>query len=166
MKTFCRCHRYCWNCHSHLGFMAWQSTGLHHHKGLNFCLQSFLLSWVQNVKLGCCNCQNHCSFCHLQNCFRHHQIHYGASLVAQLVKNLLAMQETWVQSLGWEDPLEEGTATHSSILAWRNPMDREACGLGESHITEQLSIAQTRCSCPHCLRIRHQHSCHQRHLDH
>jgi len=49
-----------------------------------------------------------------------------ASLVAQLVKNLPAMQETWVPSLGWEDPLEEGMATHSSILAWRIPMDREA----------------------------------------
>ena len=45
----------------------------------------------------------------------------GASLVAQLVKNLSAMQETWVQSLGWEDPLEKGKATHSSILAWRIP---------------------------------------------
>ena len=42
-----------------------------------------------------------------------------ASLVAQLVKNLLAMWETWVQSLGWEDPLEKGKATHSSILDWR-----------------------------------------------
>ena len=45
-------------------------------------------------------------------------------LVAQTVKNLPAMQETWVQSLGWEDPLEEGMATHSSILAWKIPMDR------------------------------------------
>ena len=44
-----------------------------------------------------------------------------ASLVAQLVKNTPAMQETWVQSLGWEDPLEKGKATHSSILAWRIP---------------------------------------------
>ena len=44
-----------------------------------------------------------------------------ASLVAQLVKNLPAMWETWVQSLGWEDPLEKGKATHSSILAWRIP---------------------------------------------
>ena len=43
------------------------------------------------------------------------------SLVAQKIKNLPAMQETWVQSLGWEDPLEKGTATHSSILAWRIP---------------------------------------------
>ena len=43
----------------------------------------------------------------------------GASLVAQLVKNLPAMWETWVRSLGWEDPLEEGKDTHSSILAWR-----------------------------------------------
>ena len=43
------------------------------------------------------------------------------SLVAQLVKNLPAMWETWVLSLGWEDPLEKGTATHSSILAWKIP---------------------------------------------
>ena len=49
-----------------------------------------------------------------------------ASLVAQTVKNLPAMRETWVRSLGWEDPLEEGMATHSSILAWRIPMDRRA----------------------------------------
>ena len=44
-----------------------------------------------------------------------------ASLVAQLAKNLPAMQETWVLSLGWEDPLEKGTAAHSRILAWRFP---------------------------------------------
>ena len=44
-----------------------------------------------------------------------------ASLVAQLVKNLPTMWETWVQSLGWEDPLEKGKATHSSFLAWRIP---------------------------------------------
>ena len=43
-----------------------------------------------------------------------------------MVKNLPAMQETWVQSLGWEDALEEDIATHSSILAWRIPMDRGA----------------------------------------
>ena len=43
------------------------------------------------------------------------------SLVVQLVKNPPAMRETWVQSLGWEDPLEKGKATHSSILAWRIP---------------------------------------------
>ena len=43
------------------------------------------------------------------------------SLVAQLVKNPPAMRETWVQSLGWEDPLEKGKATHSSSLGWRSP---------------------------------------------
>ena len=43
------------------------------------------------------------------------------SLVAQLVKNLLSMQETWVRSLDWKDPLEKGNAAHSSILAWRIP---------------------------------------------
>jgi len=46
--------------------------------------------------------------------------------VAQSVKNPAAMQETWVLFLDWEDPLEEGMATHSSILAWRVPMDRGA----------------------------------------
>ena len=49
-----------------------------------------------------------------------------AFLVAQTVKNPPVMQETWVRFLGWEDPLEEGMATHSSILAWRIPLDRGA----------------------------------------
>ena len=49
-----------------------------------------------------------------------------ASLVAQMVKNLPAMWKTWVQSPGWEDPLEKGMATHFSILALRIPMDRGA----------------------------------------
>ena len=48
-----------------------------------------------------------------------------ASLVAQVVKNPPAMQEAWVQSLGWEDPLEEGMAAYSSILAWRIPQTEE-----------------------------------------
>ena len=43
-----------------------------------------------------------------------------------MMKNLLVMQETWVRSLGWEEPLEEGMATHSGILAWRIPTDRGA----------------------------------------
>ena len=49
-----------------------------------------------------------------------------ASLVAKMVKNLLTLRETWVRSLVWGDPLEKGTATHSSVLAWRIPMDRGA----------------------------------------
>ena len=53
----------------------------------------------------------------------HHPIQW-TSLVAQKVKNPPAMRETWVQSLDWDDPLEEAIATHSSILAWRIPMDR------------------------------------------
>ena len=52
-----------------------------------------------------------------------------AFLVAQMVKNLPAMLETWVQSLGWEDALEEGMETHSSILAWRIPWTEEPGGL-------------------------------------
>ena len=49
----------------------------------------------------------------------------GASLVAQTVKNLSAMQETQVRSLGWEDPLEKEMAAHSSILAWKTPWTAE-----------------------------------------
>ena len=66
----------------------------------------------------------------------------GASLVAQTVKNLLAMQETWVQFLGQEDPLEKGMPTHSSILAWRIPWTEKPgrlyspWGHKESHKTE------------------------------
>ena len=51
-----------------------------------------------------------------------------ASLVAQMVKNPPAMRETWVQSLGWEDPLEMGKASHSSILAWRIPRTIQSMG--------------------------------------
>ena len=47
------------------------------------------------------------------------------SLVSQMVKNMFAMQETWVQPIRWEDPLEKGMATHSSILAWRIPWTEE-----------------------------------------
>ena len=53
----------------------------------------------------------------------------GSSLVAQMIKNLPAMQDMWVQSLGWEDPLEKGMATHSSILAWRIPWIEESVQL-------------------------------------
>ena len=49
------------------------------------------------------------------------KIHILASLVAQAVKHLSAIQETWVQSLGWEDPLEKEMAAHSSIVAWKTP---------------------------------------------
>ena len=59
-----------------------------------------------------------------------------ASPVAHLVKNTLAMQETWVQSLSWEDPLEKGTATHSSILAWRTHGLYSPWGRKESDTTE------------------------------
>ena len=56
-----------------------------------------------------------------------------ASLVAQTTKNLRAMRVTWVPSLGWEDPLEEGMTTHASILAWRIPLDRGAWQQAATH---------------------------------
>jgi len=52
-----------------------------------------------------------------------------SSLVAQTVKSIPTMQETWVQSLGWQDPLEEGMATHSTIPGWRIPWTEEPGGL-------------------------------------
>ena len=63
---------------------------------------------------------------------------FWTSPVTQLVKNLPAVWETWVRSLGWEDPLEKGKATHSSILARRIPYSPWGCK--ESDTTEQLSL--------------------------
>ena len=65
-----------------------------------------------------------------------------ASLVAQLVKNPPAVRETWVQSLGWEDPLEEGMPTYSSILAWRIPMDREAWRATVHGVAKELDMSE------------------------
>ena len=59
--------------------------------------------------------------------------------MAQLVKNLPTIWETWVRSLGWEDPLEKGKATHSSILAWRTPW-YSPWGRKELDTTERLSL--------------------------
>ena len=83
-----------------------------------------------------------------ENCTR--SLDSGASLVAQTVKNLPAVQETWVRSLGLGDPLEEGMATHSSILAWRilgiqEPVGYSLWGCKQLDRTERLSTAQ------HCI---------------
>ena len=64
----------------------------------------------------------------MENTFTYKLLCAWASLVAQLVKNPPAVQETWVRSLGWEDPLEKGKATHCSILAWRIPWTLESMG--------------------------------------
>ena len=63
--------------------------------------------------------------------------YFWASLVAQTVKKLPAMWETWVRSLGWGDPLEEGMATNSSILAWRIPWTEEPSGLQSMGLQSQ-----------------------------
>ena len=78
-----------------------------------------------------------CESCHILKCFlwslilrcNLHRTSTSPFLMAQMVKNLPAMQETWIRSLGWEDPLEKGTAIHSSILAWRIPWAQEPGGL-------------------------------------
>ena len=63
-----------------------------------------------------------------------------ASGVPQMVKNLPAMWETWVRSLGWEDPLEKGKATHSNILAWRIPWGRKESDMTEKTFTFTFSL--------------------------
>ena len=71
---------------------------------------------------------------------------YRASLVAQIVKNLPAMQDTWIRPVGWDDPVEKGMATHSSVLGWGIPWTEEPgglCGLKESDVTEQLTLVFT-----------------------
>ena len=60
----------------------------------------------------------------------------AASLVAQMVKNPPAIRETWVRSLGWEDPLEEGMGTHSSILAVESPWTEEPGGLQSRGVSQ------------------------------
>ena len=69
--------------------------------------------------------------------------YFRASLVAQLVKNLSAMWETWVLSLSWEDPLEKGTATHSSILDGRTSWTLYPWGCKELDTTGRLSLSFT-----------------------
>ena len=70
------------------------------------------------------------AFCFLTLIYQmKHLIPSWASLVSKMVKNLSAIEETQDQSLGWEDPLEEGMATHSSILAWKIPWTEQPCGL-------------------------------------
>ena len=63
----------------------------------------------------------------------------GAFLVAQMIKNLPSMQQTWVQSLSWEGPLEKGMAPHSSILAWESPWTEEFGGL------QSMRLQRVRC---------------------
>ena len=89
---------------------------------------------------------------------------YRASLVAQLVSNLPAMQETLVWFLSWEDPLEKGMATHSSILAWRTPWTEEPGGLpsteskrvGPNWATKHIGLPkwnshkESACQCRRC----------------
>ena len=75
--------------------------------------------------------------------------HSWASLVAQMVKNLPAMWDTWVRFLVWEDLLEEGLATHSSILAWRSPMDCKSPGssvprIFQARILERVATSFSR----------------------
>ena len=105
--------------------------------------------WLRRESYNSLSLQGQARICGTSGVFCHYNILLvwidSVSLVAQTVKNLPAMQETQVQSLGQKDPLEEGMATHSSILAWRIPWTEEPGGLQsprghkESDTTEQLT---------------------------
>ena len=117
----------------------------------------YVCTWTSDIR-------TYCKYTFYSNtclAFRIHGFHPGspgstpgvgkeilwASLVAQMVKNLPAMQENWVRSLGWEDPLQKGKATHSSsILAWRMPWLYSPWGRKELDTTEQLSLHSETCS--------------------
>ena len=77
----------------------------------------------------------------MKNIYHFHPVSW-ASLVAQTVKTLPTMWETWVHFLSWEDPLEEGMATHSSILAWRFPWTEKPGGL-ESMESQRVRLDTT-----------------------
>ena len=86
------------------------------------------------------NCSNHFKTNNVK------MINIWASVVAQMVKDPHAMWETWVWSLGWEDPLEKGITTHSTVLAWRIPWTKEPRGYSpwgckELQTTEQLTLS-------------------------
>ena len=120
----------------------WDSLGKNTGVGCHFLLQCMKVKSASEVSQSCLTLSNpmDCSppGSSVHGIFQARVLEWGAiafsesmnimyvmtSLVAQLVKNPSAMWKTWAQSLGWEEPLEEGMATHSSILAWRILMDR------------------------------------------
>ena len=95
-------------------FFSW-----HHHTQISACNRVYFIIISRPIYLKKKK-KNECYTCKWE---------MGASLMAQMVKNLPAMQEAWVQFLGQEDHLEKGMATHSSILAWRIPWTEEPGGL-------------------------------------
>ena len=114
----------------------------------------YVCTWTSDIRTYC----KYTFYSNTYQVFRIHGFHPGstpgvgkeilwASLVAQMVKNFPAMQDNWVRSLGWEDTLEKGKATHSSsILAWRMPWLYSPWGRKESDTTEQLSLHSKTCS--------------------
>ena len=108
----------------------WDFPGKNTGVGFYFLLQGIFLIQASNVHLLHCRwilCHWAAREVHTKawTSFTVPPVTCRASLVAQMVKNLLTMQENWVQFLHWEDPLEKGMATHSCILAWRIPWTEE-----------------------------------------
>ena len=140
---------------SHLWGETWK---LSRRKGKEWIVKSGKSGWRGNSESGpaeLCSPHYHFGLYPMNNWrklknLKQGRFEMGASLVALTVRNLPAMWESWVWSLTWEDPLEEGMATHCSILVWRIPVDRGAWGRGRGYSpwchkeldsTERLSTA-------------------------
>ena len=122
-------------------------TGFEIYISQKFVFLKYLLIWCLLL---------HLIYCALHNDFWLAQLPLplGASLVAQTIKNLPAMQETQVWSLGWDDPLEKRMAIHSSILAWRIPWTEagyDPWGHKESDMIEQLTLSLLFHNDCHCI---------------
>ena len=131
---------------AHQAPCPWDSPGNNTGVGCHFLLQCMKVKSESEVAQSCPTLSDPMD-CSLPVALIKEWSDYWASLVAQMVKNLPAIQETWVRILGWEDPLAKGMATHSSILAWKTtwteePGGLQSKGLKESDTTEQLGTAQ------------------------
>ena len=94
----------------------------------------FATPWTARASLPITNSQSLLKLVSIESVMPSNHSSHWASFVAQLVKNLPAMRETWVRSLGWEDPLEKGKVTHSSIFSLENSMDCIAHGVAKSQM--------------------------------
>ena len=121
-----------------LCLLHWQESSSPRSHREVWCSQYSFINHLTCMKISNDNSSLTADICHL----------YLFTLVTQMVKNLLAMQETWVWSLCWKEPLEEGVATHLSTPAWENPYRlRSLVGYSpwdhkESDMTERLNTAQ------------------------
>ena len=108
-------------------YLLYTLIKLYYTKALSDQASSLAPDWIlllQGPRILVSLCNSTTTF-HSKSGYFHHKVIKYNLILTQMAKNLPAMWETWLSSLGWENPLEKGTATHSSILAWRTPWTKE-----------------------------------------